>query len=88
MNIREEFGKRLKVLRKGLNMSQDKLASISGIDRGYISEIETGKSAPTIDLINKLAQAMNVQPLEFFVFSFEEPEKSYSGMPKDKSSDK
>lgn len=77
--IRAEFGKRLKFLRKFRKMSQWDLSRLSGIDRAYISEIENGRSAATIDLINRMARAMDLYPAEFLVFSREQPVRSYEG---------
>lgn len=81
IDIREEFGKRLKFLRKYKKMCQGDLSRLSGIDRGYISEVENGRSAATIDLINRMARAMDLYPAEFLVFSKEAPKCSYEGNP-------
>ncbi len=77
--IRAEFGKRLKFLRKFRKMSQWDLSRMSGIDRAYISEVENGRSAATIDLINRMARALDLYPAEFLVFGKEQPEHSYEG---------
>lgn len=77
--IRSEFGKRLKFLRKFRKMSQWDLSRLSGIDRAYISEVENGRSAATIDLINRMARALDLYPAEFLVFSKEPPKCSYEG---------
>ncbi len=77
--IRAEFGRRLKFLRKFRKMSQWDLSRLSGIDRAYISEIENGRSAATVDLINRMARAMDLYPAEFLTFGKEAPEYSYEG---------
>ncbi|WP_072327307.1 MULTISPECIES: helix-turn-helix domain-containing protein [unclassified Paenibacillus] len=46
MNIMQDFGPRLKELRLQSNMSQDKLASLSGLDRTYIGGVKRGEPAP------------------------------------------
>ena len=79
--IRAEFGKRLKFLRKFRKMSQWDLSRLSGIDRAYISEVENGRSAATVDLINRMAHAMDLYPAEFLVLGKEPPERSYEGKP-------
>ena len=79
--IREEFGKRLKFLRKYRKMCQWDLSRLSGIDRAYISEVENGKSAATVDLINRMARAMDLYPAEFLTFGKEVPKYSYEGKP-------
>lgn len=44
MNLQEKFGKVIQELRIERNLSQEKLALNSDIDRTYISDIEKGKS--------------------------------------------
>ena len=77
--IRAEFGNRLKFLRKCRKMSQWDLSRQSGIDRAYISEVENGRSAATVDLINRMAKAMDLYPAEFLSFGKETPKRSYDG---------
>lgn len=77
--IRAEFGNRLKFLRKCRKMSQWDLSRQSGIDRAYISEVENGRSAATVDLINRMASAMDLYPAEFLMFGKETPKRSYEG---------
>jgi transcriptional regulator with XRE-family HTH domain len=79
MSIRENFGQRLKVLRQHRKMSQDDVSLASGVDRSYISEIETGKSSPTLDIVDKIAKALNVSTEELFIFGVSEPERTYDG---------
>lgn len=81
IDIREEFGRRLKFLRKFRKISQWDLSRLSGIDRGYISEVENGRSAATIDLINRLAKALDFSPAEFLAFGKEAPKYSYESQP-------
>ena len=79
MNIRIKFGSRLKLLRKFRKMSQDAVSLASGVDRSYLSEIENGKVSPTIDIIDRIAEALDVAPKELLEESVAEPEVSYSG---------
>ena len=62
-------------------MCQWDLSRLSGIDRAYISEVENGKSAATVDLINRMARAMDLHPAEFLTFGKEPPKYSYEGNP-------
>ena len=79
MDIRKEFGQRLKLLRKHRKMSQDAVSIASGIDRSFLSEIETGKCSPTLDTINRIAKALNVHPGELLIFTVSEPSMTYEG---------
>jgi len=60
-------------------MSQDDVSLSSGVNRSFLSEIENGKSSPTLDTINKIAKALNISPEEFLKFSVSEPLKTYDG---------
>ena len=47
--IRLKLAQRIKQLRKGLGLTQEKLSEVSGIDYKYIQRIE-GKNPPNIKL--------------------------------------
>jgi transcriptional regulator with XRE-family HTH domain len=66
MDIKEEFGKRLNQLRKDRKMSQENLAELSELNRPYISAIEQGKRNVSLEVISKLAQALNIEINQFF----------------------
>lgn len=48
----------LKALRVKKGWSQSRLARESGVSQTYISELEAGKSAPTVPVVQKLARAL------------------------------
>lgn len=50
-----EFGKKVQMLRKNHNISQENLATLLKINRNYLSRIETGKSEPTLSIIREIA---------------------------------
>lgn len=54
-----DIGKNIKNLRKANNMSTQELANIVGISRSQISKIETNSSNPSIDVLMKIARALN-----------------------------
>lgn len=54
------MGKRIKIIRKKHNMTQEQLADILGISSDQISNIELGKSACKTDHIFLLTQIFNV----------------------------
>jgi len=64
---REEiFGKIIQEERKAKEISQEKLARLTGLDRTAISLIETGKRSPTFITILKICSALEVEPSELF----------------------
>ncbi len=66
MNIKKDFGSRVKELRIKKGITQYQLAEMVAIDPKHMSHIETGRSFPKADLIEKLAKALNVEYIEFF----------------------
>lgn len=62
---RRAFGDRLRELRveKGWT-SQESFGNDVGIDRTYVSGMETGARNPTLDVIVKVARGLGVQPAE------------------------
>lgn len=54
------FGRNLRRLRTRRGHSLDRLARLSGVSRAMLGQIETGKSAPTINVLAKIATALEV----------------------------
>ena len=63
-DTRKILGTNLRVLRASRKMSQEALADIAGIDRGYISSTENGKYGISIDKVDSLAAALKVEAWE------------------------
>ncbi|MGY6521456.1 MAG: helix-turn-helix domain-containing protein [Mongoliitalea sp.] len=68
MDIKEKFGIRLKTLRKEKGLSQEELAERSGLNRPYISGIEQGKRNVSLEVMEKLAEALGVRMMELVEF--------------------
>lgn len=60
MNVRIEFGNRIRELRARSGMSQEILAHRAGMDRSYLSGVERGLRNISLDNIERLAKALNV----------------------------
>ncbi|WP_342740018.1 helix-turn-helix transcriptional regulator [Bradyrhizobium sp. B117] len=54
-------------IRVSRGISQEKLAHEARIDRSYLSGLERQSKNPTIDLLERIAEALGVQLFEFFV---------------------
>ena len=61
-----EFGNRLKALRINKNLSQEKFAEITRLDRTYISGLERGKRNPSFICLLKLAKCLNSPIADLF----------------------
>ncbi|MEV8174958.1 helix-turn-helix transcriptional regulator [Microbacterium sp. NPDC079176] len=57
---RAAFGARVRELRTGYGWSQEDFAHRANLDRTYVSGIERGTRNPTLDIIQKLAWALDV----------------------------
>ncbi len=62
----EEFrlvlGRRIKEFRKAAGLTQEQLSEIVDIAPQYLSRLETGRRAPSLDTIIELAEALNTTP--------------------------
>ena len=61
MNIREVFARNLRRYRRAARLSQEELAHRSDIDRTYISSLERGVYAASIDVVDRLATALEIE---------------------------
>ncbi len=68
--LEKKIGKKLKFIRESKKISQERLAEISSLSAGYISQTERGISNITIDAIQKLADALDIEAKELFDFVF------------------
>ncbi len=60
----KKLGQNLKRIRTKKAISQTKIAEELGIDRAFISNIENGKTNPTLSTIAKLAKTLGVSANE------------------------
>lgn len=56
----------LRRIRTERGISQERLAADSGVDRAYVSEIETEKFAASVDVLDRLAEVLDCQVMELF----------------------
>lgn len=65
--MKEKIGKHIKELRMAkLGMTQEQFASILGVDRTYLSRVESGKQNLTIDTLSLICEKLDVTLVEFF----------------------
>ena len=67
MTIQEKVGKTIIKLRKERSMSQENFAYESGIDRRYMSDIENGKRNISLDILERVADKLEIKLSEFFL---------------------
>lgn len=74
MNI----GETIKDIRKRKGLSQQELATQSGISQTYLSQIEKGdRQSPTIEVLHKISEALKLPypVLEFLTLDYSEIDK-------------
>jgi transcriptional regulator with XRE-family HTH domain len=62
------LGSRIREFRKAKSLTQEQLAEIVGVEPRHISRMEGGYNYPTIDRLEKIAEALNVPLKDFFDF--------------------
>jgi transcriptional regulator with XRE-family HTH domain len=66
MTLKQIFIQNLKEFRKKEGLSQMKLAEYCNTAHSYIGEIEVGRKFPSMDLIEKIAVILKIEPYLFF----------------------
>ena len=75
MEIKKRLGKRIQDLRIKNNLKQSELAEKIGLATKSQSCIETGKSYPTADNIEKYAKVFNIDVSEIFDIGHIQPQQ-------------
>jgi len=66
MNIKLKIGQRIRELRKELQISQEALAYKAEVDRTYVTDVENGRRNVSIEILERLLNALDVSFSEFF----------------------
>lgn len=64
--IYAKIGERIVEARKAKGMSQEKLASDSGVDRSHMGFIEQGRRRPTVSTLHRIATTLNIKLEDLF----------------------
>jgi transcriptional regulator with XRE-family HTH domain len=65
MDLRQVFATNLRRLRHAKGLSQEELAYKARVNRTYVSKLETGATWVGLEVIAKLAKALDADPTEF-----------------------
>jgi transcriptional regulator with XRE-family HTH domain len=65
-DLKIRFGKRLRKLRRNMDLTQEQLAERCGVSADFISQVERGVNSPSFETIQKLAEILEVDASEFF----------------------
>jgi len=84
-NLRKILAHNLKKKRKNCGFSQAKLAEMVNVSTHHIATIETARNYPTLDLVERMANVLNIEIYELFINPLsphEEMERLYQSVAK------
>ena len=64
MTLRRIVARNLKRLRRERRLTQEELADLAGLNRNYIGMIERQENAATVDTLEALAKALQIEPVQ------------------------
>lgn len=67
MNINEVFGVNVKCYRLKMGLSQEKFAELCNLHRTYISDIECFQRNVSLESLQKIANALNIEPYKLLI---------------------
>ncbi len=70
---KELLGARIKELRRIKSLSQEQLAELVNLAPKFISRIEVGRSSPSLETIENIARALQVEIRDLFEFVHLQP---------------
>lgn len=67
MKLKALIGKNVKYYRYRENLTQEQLAEKTKSSVNYIGCLERGQHNPSVDKLEKVASALNIEPYELFI---------------------
>ena len=67
MSLIHIFAENVRAYRKDTGLSQERLADLAGLHRTYISAVERERRNISIDNIEKIARALDVEPYRLLI---------------------
>ena len=71
-SIQTLFGRRLRSLRTDRGFTQQQLGEEADLSFKYLGAIERGEENPSLKVIGKLAEALEIKPQDMMIFEHEE----------------
>lgn len=69
MDNKKLLGQKIKFFRKSRNLTQEQLAELVGMEPNSISIIESGRNFPTLNSLEKIANALDIELNVLFRYS-------------------
>lgn len=61
ININEKLGIKIRFLRIKMKLSQEQFSEFAGMSKNAIGMIERGQMSPTLETLEKIANALNIE---------------------------
>jgi transcriptional regulator with XRE-family HTH domain len=71
--LARKLGARIRALRLEAAITQEKLAWESDLDKGYLSQLESGKRLPSLPVLFRLAARLEVEVADLLGFDLRRP---------------
>lgn len=79
-SLQQALAQSLRAARARLGWSQERLASVAGLDRSYVGDIERGAVSPTLQTLEKLSTALGIPASELIrIETVVQPHKKVAG---------
>jgi transcriptional regulator with XRE-family HTH domain len=76
--LRKQFGKKLRSIRKSMDMTQQQFAELLDISVDFLSLVERGVNAPSFENLEAFSIILGIPVRDFFDFSSALPPKAHS----------
>jgi transcriptional regulator with XRE-family HTH domain len=67
-SLRQQFGRRLKVIRLERELTQEQFAELVGISVDFLSLIERGINAPSFEVLERISKRLHLSVMTLFDF--------------------
>ncbi len=61
LSLNEKIGIKIRLYRTKKKLSQEKFGELADLSKNSISSIERGESSPTIDTLDRIAKALDIE---------------------------
>lgn len=61
LSLNEKIGIKIRLYRTQKKLSQEKFGELADLSKNSISSIERGESSPTIDTLDRIARALDIE---------------------------